>query len=187
MLYFFHFLPNTQEIPINTHLHCKQELFNWYFLFPSHQLFMASHMIWFFRAIKRIKFYWLFHCIVWFLYQSAHFWNGISWAWHRWYQCAFWVLFYGVNNFLFCFPFANTSFAKMSRYSELSCYLYNPLTGQLGRKYFQSRKVLNILSYLVVKRTFYLLIFLSYFFAKVVKCMALARIIALILIFDSFY
>jgi len=57
-------------------------------------------------------------------------------------------------------------------------YLYNPLTGQPGRKYFQSRKVLNILSYLVVKRTFYLLIFLSYFFAKVVKCMALARIIA---------
>jgi hypothetical protein len=40
---------------------------------------------------------------------------------------------------------------------------------------------LNILSYLVIKRTFYLL-FLSYFFARVVKGMALARIIALILL-----
>ena len=64
-------------------------------------------------------------------------------------------------------------------------YLYNPLTGQPGRKYFQSRKVLNILSYLVVKRTFYLLI-LSYCFAKVVKGMALARIIALILLLTAF-
>ena len=103
-----------------THLHCSQEKFNWYSLFPSHQLFRASQMFGFNSAIDRIKFYWLFHWIVWFLYQSAHFWNGISWAWHRWYQGAFRVLFYGWSNFLFYFPFVNTEYTKMSRYSVLS-------------------------------------------------------------------
>ena len=118
MLCFLHFLPITWEIPITTHLHCSQELINWYSLFLSHQLFRASQMFGFNRAIDRIKFYWLFHSIVWFLYQSTHFWNGISWVRLRWYQCAFRASFYGANSFLFSFPFANM-YARMSRYFEL--------------------------------------------------------------------
>ena len=86
-------------------LHCSQDLINWYSIFPSHQLFRASQMFGFNRAIDRIKFYCLFHWVVWFLYQSAHFWNGVSWAWARWCQCAFWILFYGRRNFLIYFPF----------------------------------------------------------------------------------